>query len=120
MSFREYQAGGDFADSFIAAVNRREGCAHTVTFDRKAGRRPGFVLGPWASVEGGETYGQEWVQRMLGAREYTIAGGPARFSVTSSASVCLAYRRANASRAGEGTRCSNKSPGADPKATGLS
>ena len=44
MSFREYQAGGDFADSFIAAVNRRVGCVHTVTFDRKAGRRPGFVL----------------------------------------------------------------------------
>ena len=44
MSFREYQAGGDFADSFIAAINRREGCAHTATFDRKAGRRPGFVL----------------------------------------------------------------------------
>ena len=44
ISFREYQAGGDFADSFIAAVNRRVGCAHTVTFDRKAGGRPGFVL----------------------------------------------------------------------------
>jgi len=33
------------------------------------------LLGPWAAVEGGENYGQEWVQRMLGAREYTIAGG---------------------------------------------
>ena len=44
MSFREYQAGGDFADSFIAAVNRRVSCAHTVTFDRKAGRRPRFAL----------------------------------------------------------------------------
>ena len=43
-SFREYQAGGDFADAFIAGVNRRCGCSHTVTFDRKAGRRPGFVL----------------------------------------------------------------------------
>ncbi|HUY26135.1 MAG TPA: type II toxin-antitoxin system VapC family toxin [Candidatus Binataceae bacterium] len=42
-SFREYQAGADFADAFIAAVNRRLGCEHTVTFDRKASRRPGFV-----------------------------------------------------------------------------
>ena len=33
------------------------------------------LLGPWAAVEGGEDSGQEWVQRMLGAREYTIAGG---------------------------------------------
>jgi predicted nucleic-acid-binding protein len=41
-SFREYQAGADFADAFIGAVNRRLGCEHTVTFDRKAGRRPGF------------------------------------------------------------------------------
>ena len=31
------------APSFIAAVNRCVGCAHPVTFDRKAGRRPGFV-----------------------------------------------------------------------------
>jgi predicted nucleic-acid-binding protein len=43
-SFREYQEGGDFADAFIAAVNRRLGCERTVTFDRKAGRRPGFVV----------------------------------------------------------------------------
>jgi predicted nucleic-acid-binding protein len=43
-SFREYQAGGDFADAFIAAVNRRLGCDHTVTFDRKAARRSGFVV----------------------------------------------------------------------------
>ncbi len=42
-SFREYQEGGDFADAFIAAVNRRLGCERTVTFDRKAARRPGFV-----------------------------------------------------------------------------
>lgn len=41
-SFREYQDGADFADSFIAAVNRRHGCERTVTFDRKAGRRSGF------------------------------------------------------------------------------
>jgi predicted nucleic-acid-binding protein len=43
-SLRDYQAGADFADAFIAAVNRRLGCERTVTFDRRAGRRPGFVL----------------------------------------------------------------------------
>jgi len=43
-SFREYQGGADFADSFIATVNRRIGCERTVTFDRKAGRRSGFAL----------------------------------------------------------------------------
>jgi predicted nucleic-acid-binding protein len=42
LSFREYQDGGDFANSFIAAVNRRLGCDRTVTFDRKASRS-GFV-----------------------------------------------------------------------------
>jgi len=36
-SLREYRDGADFADSFIAAVNRRHGCERTVTFDRKAG-----------------------------------------------------------------------------------
>jgi predicted nucleic-acid-binding protein len=43
-SFREYQNGDDFADAFIAAVNRRYGCEQTATFDRKAGRRSGFSL----------------------------------------------------------------------------
>jgi predicted nucleic-acid-binding protein len=43
-SFREYQAGSDFADAFIAGVNRRLGCARTVTFDRKAARVLGFVI----------------------------------------------------------------------------
>jgi predicted nucleic-acid-binding protein len=43
-SFREYQDGRDFADSFIGTVNRRLGCKHTVTFDRKAGRLPSFAL----------------------------------------------------------------------------
>ena len=42
-AFREYQAGADFADAFLAAVNQRFGCDRTVTFDRKAGRRPGFA-----------------------------------------------------------------------------
>ncbi len=43
-SLREYQDGADFADSFIAAVNRHLGCERTVTFDRKAARRAGFAL----------------------------------------------------------------------------
>jgi predicted nucleic-acid-binding protein len=43
-SLREYQAGADFADELIAAVNRRLGCDRTVTFDRRAGRRPGFAV----------------------------------------------------------------------------
>jgi predicted nucleic-acid-binding protein len=43
-SFREYQEGADFADSFIAAVNRRLSCRHTVTLDRKASRRSGFAV----------------------------------------------------------------------------
>ena len=41
-SLREYQEGADFADAFIAAVNRRLGFESTVTFDRSAGRRAGF------------------------------------------------------------------------------
>jgi predicted nucleic-acid-binding protein len=41
-SFRSYGEGADFADSLIAAVNRRFGCQRTVTFDRKAASRPGF------------------------------------------------------------------------------
>jgi predicted nucleic-acid-binding protein len=42
LAFREYQKGGDFADALNSAINQRHGCAVTVTFDRKAGRRPGF------------------------------------------------------------------------------
>ena len=42
LAFREYETGADFADAFIGAMNQRLGCAVTVTFDRKAGRRPGF------------------------------------------------------------------------------
>jgi predicted nucleic-acid-binding protein len=42
-AFREYQDGADFADALIAAVNRRLGCERTVTFDRRAARRPGFA-----------------------------------------------------------------------------
>jgi predicted nucleic-acid-binding protein len=42
-ALHEYQGGGDFADSMIASINRRLGCEHTVTFDRKAARRLGFL-----------------------------------------------------------------------------
>lgn len=34
---------GSFADALIAALARRAGCTHTLTFDRKASRLPGFV-----------------------------------------------------------------------------
>jgi predicted nucleic-acid-binding protein len=44
LSLREYQQGADFADALIGAVNNRVGCSRTVTFDRKAARRPGFGL----------------------------------------------------------------------------
>ncbi|MBV8212722.1 MAG: type II toxin-antitoxin system VapC family toxin [Verrucomicrobia bacterium] len=42
LAFREYQQGADFADAFVGAINQRLGCALTVTFDKKASRRPGF------------------------------------------------------------------------------
>ena len=35
---------GSFADAVIAALGAKAGCAHTVTFDRKALRLPGFQL----------------------------------------------------------------------------
>jgi predicted nucleic-acid-binding protein len=35
---------GSFADALIAALGQRAGCTHTVTFDRKAARLPGFEL----------------------------------------------------------------------------
>lgn len=35
---------GSFADSVIAALGIRMGCSHTLTFDRKALRLPGFRL----------------------------------------------------------------------------
>jgi predicted nucleic-acid-binding protein len=34
----------DFADSLIAALGTSAGCAHTLTFDRKASRLPGMQL----------------------------------------------------------------------------
>jgi predicted nucleic-acid-binding protein len=35
---------GDFADSLIASSGARMGCSHTLTFDGKAARLPGFEL----------------------------------------------------------------------------
>jgi predicted nucleic-acid-binding protein len=34
--------GADFTDALIAAIAASAGCAHTLTFDRRAGRLPGF------------------------------------------------------------------------------
>jgi predicted nucleic-acid-binding protein len=34
---------GEFADALIAALAKRVGCAHTLTFDRKALRLPGYA-----------------------------------------------------------------------------
>ncbi|HLW55719.1 MAG TPA: type II toxin-antitoxin system VapC family toxin [Candidatus Angelobacter sp.] len=38
------QGRGAFADALIAELGARAGCAHTLTFDRKAARLPGFKL----------------------------------------------------------------------------
>ena len=35
---------GAFADAFIGALAASAGCTHTLTFDRKAARLPGFAL----------------------------------------------------------------------------
>jgi predicted nucleic-acid-binding protein len=35
---------GSFADAVISALGARAGCSHTLTFDRKALRLPGFAL----------------------------------------------------------------------------
>lgn len=34
----------DFADALIAALDRTQGCSHTVTFDRRAARLEGMTL----------------------------------------------------------------------------
>jgi len=38
------QGRGSFADAMIAELGTRAGCSHTLTFDRKALRLPGFRL----------------------------------------------------------------------------
>lgn len=45
IALREYQKReAEFTDYLISAVNRQSGCDHTVTFDKKAGQKKGFVL----------------------------------------------------------------------------
>ena len=44
-ALRDYGAGtSDFADTLLARVNRRAGCEHSATFDRRAARLDGFDL----------------------------------------------------------------------------
>lgn len=38
------QGRGSFSDVLIAELGARAGCTHTLTFDQKAGRLPGFEL----------------------------------------------------------------------------
>jgi predicted nucleic-acid-binding protein len=38
------QGRGSFADVLVAELGARAGCTHTLTFDQKAGRLPGFEL----------------------------------------------------------------------------
>jgi predicted nucleic-acid-binding protein len=35
---------GSFSDALIAALGTKAGCSHTLTFDQKAARLPGFKL----------------------------------------------------------------------------
>jgi predicted nucleic-acid-binding protein len=42
VAFRDARAS--FSDALIAALCERAGCAHTLTFDQKAARIPGFKL----------------------------------------------------------------------------
>jgi len=44
-ALRSYEKGNaDFADCVIGAINRNEGCVHTVTLDRKAANLTDFFL----------------------------------------------------------------------------
>jgi predicted nucleic-acid-binding protein len=46
-ALRDYRKGSaDFADCLLARINAAAGCEHTVTFDRKASKLPGFKLLP--------------------------------------------------------------------------
>jgi len=38
------EKGGGFADALIGSLGLKSGCSHTLTFDRKAARLPGFEL----------------------------------------------------------------------------
>lgn len=45
LALEDYREGSaDFSDHLLARANLGSGCADTVTFDRKAGRSPGFRL----------------------------------------------------------------------------
>ena len=47
LALRDYRRGpADFADCLLARINAAAGCEHTVTFDRKASKLPGFKLLP--------------------------------------------------------------------------
>jgi predicted nucleic-acid-binding protein len=41
-SLAVYREGSDFSDALIAALNLRQGCTATATFDWQAARQPGF------------------------------------------------------------------------------
>ncbi len=44
-ALQDYRRGpADFADCLLARANLTSGCSHTVTFDRKAAKLPGFEL----------------------------------------------------------------------------
>jgi len=44
-SLRDYRsAGADFSDNYIGHLNVRQGCEHTVTFDKRAARLSYFKL----------------------------------------------------------------------------
>lgn len=44
-ALQDYRRGpADFADCLLARANLTSGCSHTVTFDRKATKLPGFEL----------------------------------------------------------------------------
>ncbi len=42
------KSGGGFVDCLLARTNTAVGCEHTITFDRKAAKLPGFKLLPGA------------------------------------------------------------------------
>lgn len=45
VALRLYRAGpADFADCLVSQTNLSAGCLQTITFDRKAGKLPGFKL----------------------------------------------------------------------------
>jgi len=44
-ALREYDSNNaDFCDTLIDQINKKNGCEHCVTFDKKAAKLPGFDL----------------------------------------------------------------------------